>query len=113
MAFWLGAYFHGGQALQNTTGIHRSFGLATLAQCGQLHFQVRQFPDALVDMGNVLIEHGIDGATTLGGAICQGQQGVDFPMAHVQCAAVADEAQAFQMVRAIDPEVARRACSLG
>lgn len=92
MALWLGAGLHGGQALQNTTGIHRTFGLAPLAQCGQLLFQVAQFPDALVDMGNVLIEHGIDGATTLGGAICQTQQGVDFPMTHVQCAAVADEA---------------------
>jgi hypothetical protein len=62
-------------------------------------------------MGHVLIKHGINGTTALGGLIGQIQQGVDFLVAHVERAAVADEAQAFQVRRAIDPEVARRARS--
>ena len=96
--------------MQDAAGIDRLFGSTSLAQGIQLQLELSQLLNALFHMGNMLIEDRIDGAAALGRLDGQIEQRVNFPMAHVQCAAVSNEAQTLKMFGAVNPEITRRAC---
>ncbi len=83
MTLRFGFSFHRRQPVQDAAGINRLFGLTALAQRSELQLELRQFMYALIDMGNVLIENRIDGATAFVGAVGQAQQRVNFFITHV------------------------------
>ena len=84
-----------------------------MAKGTQLLLQVRQFLNARFHMGDVLVKNCVDGAAAVGGLVGQAEQGVNFFVAHVQRTAVADKAQTLQMLRAVHPEITRRAPRFG
>ncbi len=83
-----------------------AFGIGGYSHC----HQALKMPQAFVHVGDVLVKHGIDGTTTVLRMISKTQQGVDFLVAHDQCAAIADEAQTRHMVWPVHSEMARSAC---
>src|SRR3990167_516685 len=111
LCFWFG--LHGRQPLQDAARLHGLLAMTSLAQGGQLQLEVGEFPYALIDMGDVLIKNLIHRAAALLGPVSQTQQGVDFVVAHVKRTAIADEAQALDVLGPIHAEVASRAAKIG
>ncbi len=73
----------------------------------ELGLQGLQFADALIDMGDVLVQHAVDLATALSRRILQPQQQLDLIHGHVEGAAMADEGKALHVMNVIDAVVAR------
>ena len=79
---------------------------ALLAQASQFTFQRSQFPEALRDMADVLVEQMVDLAAIGLRRILEAQQHAYLVQGHVQAAALADEAEALGMGCRVDAVVA-------
>jgi hypothetical protein len=106
VAVWLGLSRHGSQAMEDSASLYGLLALASLAQSRKLLFELREFTDTFVYMGPVRVRHGIDRTTAFTRLIHRHQQCVNFFMTHVKGSAISDKAQALQMLRPIDPEIA-------
>ena len=109
VAFDFGFCLHSSQTLHDSAGIDRLLRDTPLTKRPQLLFEMGEFSNPFIDVGNVLVEDRIDGATTVCRLVRQIEQRMDLFLAHVQCPAIAYETQAFNVFGPIHPEISRRA----
>lgn len=92
---------------------HVAAGAALRPQRDQLLLEASQFPQALIDMADVLFQKAID-RTAIGRRPVHGAE--KFPnllLRHVQGTAIANEAQPFQMLWTVEAVVSHRSSGLG
>lgn len=65
VAFDFGFCLHSSQTLHDSAGINRLLRDTPLPKRTQLLFEMGEFSNPFIDVGNVLVEDRIDGATTI------------------------------------------------
>lgn len=91
-----------GQGAQNSTVGCGGRLVALATQRDQVTLELTQFLHAFFHRNNVLVEQVVDVGAVVGGGVAVLQQAADFVERHVERAAMANEAQSFDVLVAIN-----------
>lgn len=106
-------HIHVGQAVHDAAVFDRMLAVALVAQRRQLRLQLLKFFNTRVDVRDVLVDQRMHAAAAVRRRVGQTQQCADFVVSHVERAAIANEAQALDMLCRVTAVIGFGALRLG